>query len=242
MFFLALVGHSSLHWTPLHNQTDWGLQSSDCDLNYFIVYIVFSYLQAGHTRLSQAGAWEQKFLCSYNLQTFILCSLNTDTGINHKWTTQHIQAVNDIHFIIHMQFLCFGRCWTFNWDKRVTKMQILAAYSGIPCVGKKAWKAQVGVRWYDREMCFLDNSVLSQRTDAAWRELGLMTGGGKLFANLSSVELDVLVILCSRAHCGRFPQLTPRILPIEALMCQTSFILPYIQGSAWSLSLNVQTF
>lgn len=38
-----------------------------------------------------------------------------------------------------------------------------------------------------------------------FEENGLMRGGGELFANLSSAGLDVLVIFCSEAHCGRFP-------------------------------------
>lgn len=46
----------------------------------------------------------------------------------------------------------------------------------------------------------LVDGILYKTADGAWRELGLMaTGGGKLFANLSTVVLGVLVTFHSNA-------------------------------------------
>lgn len=50
----------------------------------------------------------------------------------------------------------------------------------------------------------LDDGILSKKADEARRELGLLaTGGGKLFANLSTITLGVLVIFHSHADCER---------------------------------------
>ena len=50
----------------------------------------------------------------------------------------------------------------------------------------------------------LDDGVLTKRTDKAWRELGLIEGGGKkLFHNLSTVMLGICVIFHSNANCER---------------------------------------
>ena len=76
-------------------------------------------------------------------------------------------------------------------------------------MGRFLWLLPKGVKVDDVEEEFqlfhnqsLDDGI--QRADEAWRELGLMaTEERKLFENLSTVMLGVLVIFHSNADCER---------------------------------------